>query len=369
MGLTIDIYKILLGFDKDILMSLEEYFKNVSNKYNNYSIIRPGRYEDFNDYLEQNAQNDLNIIKTLLQERLAKLGIYFEDDETLNSIIDDLITIDDRTLNEIFELKKAYIKQKNYLIALTQFSSNGISLSNITKENTSEYLNLNRINQLQIVVNYLIKNYDSKHIVEDVIDSVSYIPTNQIDEIILDENLIGEEIKLMTQDENHIRWYYNILSEDELFVDEVNSDWVAASPVIYPHSDDKTYSKILIIKNFKFDIDIISVFNKFIKYVKGLQENPTYIDFINNHNAVIKNYKNNMELLKKIIDKVLNNLENEWVTEEVGLNTTAQNTQEWLEQRVSEQITQELIENTTLNTNDVKRVLMPPKRKNSKKKN
>lgn len=77
MGLTIEIYKILLAFDKETLMSLDEYFKNVSNKYNNYSIIRPGNYEDFNDYLIKKAQDDLNIIRTLLQDKLAKLGIYF----------------------------------------------------------------------------------------------------------------------------------------------------------------------------------------------------------------------------------------------------------------------------------------------------
>lgn len=283
--------------------------------------------------------------------------------------MNDLSSINNNALNEIFALKKDYIKLKNYLTALNHFSSNGISLSNIADNYVNDYLNLNRINQLEAVVNYLIENYDSKHLVEDIIESFSDMPYDQINEIILDENLIDAEIKLMTHDKNQIRWYYNIPSKDEPLLDEINPDWVTASPTIYPHSDIKVHSKILIIKNFKFDTEISTDFDKFIKYIKALESNPNYIDFINNHNKVIENYKGKLEQLKSIIDNVLNNLENEWRNEEVGLITTVQNTQDWLEQRVFEQITEDLIGNKTLSANDVKLVLMPPKRKNSKKKN
>lgn len=368
MGLTIEIYEILLAFDKETLMSLDEFFKNVSNKYNNYYIIRPGNYEDFNDYLIKKAQDDLNILRTLLQDKLAKLGIYFEDDETLDNIMNDLASINNNALNEIFALKNNYIKLKKYLTALNHFSSNGISLSNIADNYINDYLNLNRINQLEVVVKYLIKNYDSKHLVEDIIESFSDMPCDQIDEIILDENLTDAEIKLMTHDTNRVRWYYNIPSKDEPLLDEINPDWVTASPIIYPHSDIKVHSKILIIKNFKFDTEVSTDFDKFIKYIKALESNPNYIDFINNHNKVIENYKSKLEKLKTVIDNVLNNLENEWKNEEVGLITTVQNTQEWLEQRVSEQITEDLIDNKILSANYVKLVLMPSKRKNSRKK-
>ena len=143
-------------------------------------------------------------------------------------------------------------------------------------------------------------------------------------------------------------------------LDQINSEWISASPVIYPHNDLKSHSKILIIKDFRFLNEVnLPIFKEFVLYIKKLEKTPDYLKFLNDHNAIIENYRNSMEQLKNIIDNVLNSLENEWEIEKVGLTSGVQLTEEWLKQRVSEQLAEDLKENETLSVDDVKRVLIP----------